>query len=278
MLDNVIEGNLGSVMGGGVGGGAYLSGRDLFGSPISKTNFHMTLQGNRILSNTSALSDNFNLGGGIIIVSSQATMLGDIFQNNHAHGSVGIGGGLIIYESDAWLTNTVFLANQASSSGAGLMVESGANVQVRHATFSQHDSASSIFIVRITSGSSPEPPSSVSMTNVIIAGSPIGVEVRNENTLVMDHVLWSVNSFTISSTIPAPPITITNEINGYPGFAADGYHLAGSPFSDAIGQGTWAGVAHDIDGEPRRSPPDIGSDEYWEVAPTPRSYLPLIFK
>lgn len=277
LLDNLIENNLAGMDAAGLGGGAFLSGGSLLSN--AEAPLKVRLERNRVLSNTSKLqADDIGPGGGLVFANSKVTMEGDLLQNNEARSLIGVGGGLYLYASEAWLTNTVFLANRASEGGAGLMVQNGATVQIRHATFNQHDSASTIYLYQSTFPPQPDLPSSVSMTNVIIAGTPIGVEVRNENTLVMDHVLWSVNSITISTTLPVPPITITNEINGYPYFAADGYHLTGSPYSGAIGRGIWAGVSQDIDGQPRRSPPDIGSDEYWEVVPTPRSYLPLIFK
>lgn len=271
LLDNLIENNLAGMDAAGIGGGVYLISAD---GPLN-----VRLERNRVLSNTSKLqAADIGPGGGLAVANSKLTMDSDILQNNEARSLIGFGGGLYLYESEAWLTNTVFLANRASEGGAALMVEAGSNVQIRHATFNQHDSASTISIVQSTFPPRPDLPSTLSMTNVIIAASPVGVQVVNDNTVAIDHVLWHHAFITVSSTIPPPPITITNQINGYPYFAADGYHLTGSPYSDAIGQGIWAGVAQDIDGQPRRSPPDIGSDEYWEVAPTPRSYLPLIFK
>jgi hypothetical protein len=67
-------------------------------------------------------------------------------------------------------------------------------------------------------------------------------------------------------------MVITNQHFGDPRFAADGYHLLAD--SAAIGRGLPTPVTRDIDGQPRRTPPDLGADEFWLAS----YYLPIIWR
>ena len=59
-----------------------------------------------------------------------------------------------------------------------------------------------------------------------------------------------------------------------PRFAPDGYHL--TAHSAAISRGVDAGVATDIDGQPRDYHPDIGADEFYARDHT--LYMPLLLR
>ncbi len=109
------------------------------------------------------------------------------------------------------------------------------------------------------------------MTNTILVSHTVGISVTEGNTATVNSVLWYSTPITISQD-SATTVWVQNEHTGDPAFAADGYHLT-TDSVEVIGQGVDAGVAVDIDGDPRPENPALGADEYatdFEV------YLPLV--
>jgi hypothetical protein len=98
------------------------------------------------------------------------------------------------------------------------------------------------------------------MTNTILVSHSVGISVTGGNTVTVNGVLWYNTPLTVSQSITAV-VTVGNQYQGDPAFAADGYHLtAGSP---AIDQGVDAGVYADVDLDlrPIGAGFDLGADE-----------------
>ena len=235
-----------------------------------------TLVNNRFAGNrVAALSTTNGDGGGLILYNNDRAALTDnIFWNNSA---TGYGGGIYIFYTTAYLTNTVFGANQALTSGAGLLIEQGSRVHLRHTTFNDKGlNGGDLHIVddHNNPGSSPFF-NTVLLTNTILANYSTGISVTAGNTLTLNSILWHQTPITINAASTAE-VSVNNQFRDDPAFADDGYHLTAG--SAAIGRGIPAGVPADVDGHSRRPVPDVGADEYWAQWPLFRFYLPLIEK
>jgi uncharacterized repeat protein (TIGR01451 family) len=104
--------------------------------------------------------------------------------------------------------------------------------------------------------------STVALTNTVIVSQTVGVTVTTGNTVTLNSTLWNGN---VTNWGGAGKITATNNYSGTPAFinpAGSDFHLG--PASAAIDKGINAGVATDIDGQPRPQGGgyDLGADEY----------------
>ncbi len=130
----------------------------------------------------------------------------------------------------------------------GLKLASGAQVNLLHTTIA-HNTGNGIYI---------ENGGAVTFTNTIVAGNDVGLQVDAGGAVTMIHTLWQ------NTTNIVGAVNETGHLDGFPAFAADGYHLTG--YSAALEHGINAGVGDDIDGEVRPQPngttPDLGADEY----------------
>jgi uncharacterized repeat protein (TIGR01451 family) len=119
-----------TVAGGGVGGGAYVSGTALLIGGLFQNNTSnyggglyagstLDLTGTQFLSNTAG-----NNGGGGAVVAGAATLNGGLFQNNTAQG----GGGGLITASTLDLSGTQFLSNTAFFIAGGAYVGGAATL------------------------------------------------------------------------------------------------------------------------------------------------------
>lgn len=114
--------------------------------------------------------------------------------------------------------------------------------------------------------------STVVLTNTLLADQAVGINVTGGNTVTVNGILWHDTPITVSQAITAV-VTVQNQHTGDPAFALDGYHLTDG--SAAIDKGVDAGVADDIDGDPRSiGQPDIGADEWWRT----RVHLPIVLR
>jgi uncharacterized repeat protein (TIGR01451 family) len=173
------------------------------------------------------------------------------------------GGGLYFYLGGGTFHNTVVVDNRANIAGGGMYL-SGSRSHWLHTTIARNGGDGSGVWVTWSSGSILVP-TQVTLTNSIVASQTVGITMTGEVTgpwrdvLVVDGVLWSGNGTNVTGT---GLISVTRAYTGDPAFAADGYHLAAG--SAAIDGGVSAGVATDVDGEPR--PPgagcDLGADEF----------------
>jgi len=182
------------------------------------------------------------------------------------------GGGIRVDLSDnATLDNNVIVDNQANDDGSGVHVRIS-TVDLRHNTIARNTGGDGSGVHVIGDGNSI-----VTLTNTILVSQTVGITVAVGNTATLESTLWGSEFWgNDTDTGGAGTINTTNDYTGDPAFVAPDlgdYHIG--PGSAAIDKGVDAGVAIDIDGEPRpaRAGYDIGADELWH-----KIYLPLVIR
>lgn len=252
---------------------ALISGGVGLGGGLFLANVQADLSHNQILSNTAAVSARVSFAGGLYMGVSHASLYGDLIMNNIAlSGIVAQGGGIGIYSGDLTQTNVVLVKNRAGS-GAALSTGGGpGHLTIIHSTIANNQSGNGdALVVKAQLSNGSLHPFSLTITNTIIAGHPVGIRVSSPYTVTVNGLLWYNTPTPISASITTP-LSRAHQYFGNPYFADDGYHLLSH--SAAIGQGAIDGTNYDIDGEPRRTPPDLGVDEFW----SDKLYLPLIWR
>ncbi|MCL7455068.1 MAG: hypothetical protein M8467_18685 [Anaerolineae bacterium] len=273
-----------------LGGGNYGGGILAVGN--SGPALTVTLRYNQVISNYAGTS--FGGGGGLGIIFTNLVMEDNIIQHNQAAGT---GGGMRLEQTNADLTNTIWRDNTSASSGGaiyagnlasvamtntvlidndastagGALVAAAAYVEARHSTVARNTSGDGSAIY-VTGGFGP---GTVLMVNSILASHDVGVYVWPSppdytNSATLDYALWDGVGVLNSG---GGSFVATNTLVGSPGFCSDGYHIC--PASDAIDQAVPAGVAFDIDRQPRpaRAGYDLGADEMYLSV-----YLPVVVK
>lgn len=237
---NVVQGNLA----GDDGGGGY-------GRATWKEN---------IFSGNSAAGR----GGG---VSGGGTLTANLITSNEA----GSGGGLCLErQSDTLLANNWIVDNQASY-GSGLLV-TDSRLRLAHNTIARNAGPNGLYVE-----STPEYTSAVVLTDTILVSHTVGLVVEAGNSVYMEATLWgNETDWAGAGTI----YTGTVNVWGDPAFVDPGVgdlHLR--PGSVAVDAGVNAGVATDIDGDPRPlgAGYDIGADEL-RPGPAFFLYLPLVLR
>ena len=231
------------------------------GGGLFLTNSDATLNGNVVVRNTAYVA-----GGGLYLDWSNATLNGNIFTGNTTNNW---GGGLWLHGSDATLINNVVADNQGNS-GSGMYIRSS-SPDLLHTTIAHNSGGdgSGVYITDSTVGYS-----TVALTNTILVSHSVGISVTGGNTATVNGILWdNITPITVSLSTTAT-VLVQNEHTGTPAFvSADtgDYHLGA--LSDAINRGVRAGVAVDIDGQPRLAVPDLGADEY-----VLQAWLPLVLR
>jgi parallel beta-helix repeat protein len=225
-----------------------------------------TLIGNTVASNSA------RDGGGLYLFERSAqggaVLNGNVVISNTASGS---GGGLSLLASNATLTNNVVADNRANDAGSGLSI-GGSSPRLLHNTIARNAGGNNAGIHIAGGGYGGY--STVTVTNTILAGQPVGFSLTDGNTLAVNGVLWDAGTPITISHSSAVTLTVQNQVTGAAAFAPDGYHLTLG--SAALGRGVDAGVTDDIDGDSRPASagtqPDLGADEVSQQ----RAYLPLI--
>jgi len=205
-----------------------------------------TLSGNTVATNTGSVN-----GGGVYLFQSAAALDGSIIFSNTASS---LGGGLVFYGSNAVLTNTVIADNRAATNGSGVYVSTASSPRLLHTTIARNTGGDG-------SGLYVDASSTVALTNTILTSQTVGIYVATGGAATLESTLWNGNTTNLAGNVS----TGTHNYTGNPGFVnanAGNYHLATG--SAAIDRGVNAGVATDIDGEPRPldATPDLGADEY----------------
>ena len=278
---------------GGNGGGVYL-----------RSSSNATLTGNIIEGNrASGGAWSGGNGGGVYLYQSAAVLNENIVHGNVASGPPGSGGGglylrwsaaslnanrilsntggnggaLYLYRSDATLTNNVVAINKGIVSG--LYIE-GSSPRLLHTTIARNGGPTDTGMYIIADMYNTY--STVALTNTILVGHHVGLDVTANNTVTLQNTLWGSGGWTNATDSRGAGAILTGTVNlwGDPVFVASDsgdYHLG--PGSAALDAGVGAGVACDMDGEPRPyQVPDLGADEYWPSGVLKYLYLPMIFR
>jgi fibronectin-binding autotransporter adhesin len=291
------------------GGGLYLASSDAtlsdntFISNTAKTGYGGGLMlglSNATLSSNTFISNTAHGGGGLVLAFSTATLQGNTISYNAADGGGGLdvsggsvtlsgnivisntahswGGGLYVDQgSNATLINNAVVSNRADSQGSGLYIL-GCSPRLLHTTIAHNTGGdgSGIYVTDqlwVIGGTY----STVALTNTILVSHSVGISVTGGNTVTVNGVLWYGTHVTVSQATTAT-VTVRNQHQGDPAFAADGYHLTGA--SAAIDRGVNAGVTTDIDDDARPDGClfDIGADEFMTGVACRYIYLPLIMR
>ncbi len=265
---NVIQGNQASGNGGGLyvwsgGSEVWLDDNDVSNNRAGQwggglhlwDSRQVTLQGNDISDNLAQ-----EYGGGLWLNFSQAALYANTFCANTAP----TGGGAYLRASHARLSNNVIAANQADVAGSGLYL-SGAQIWMWHNTLASNGGNDGSGIYAVIYEGSPGLPSSLWLTNTILADQAMGLWVTAGNTATLEASLWdNVSDWGGGGAI----YTGTRNYWGDPAFVDPGtgdYHLGAG--SAAIDKAVATTVTTDLDGEYRPGDGnDLGADEYpWSL-------------
>ena len=180
-------------------------------------------------------------GGGLdIYFSNRITLDGNVIISNSATDS---GGGIRLEVSTASFTNNIVADNGTTGTGSGLYVL-GSALQLRHTTLARNVGGDGRGLYVTNQGATP---STVALTNTIVAGHVTGISVDNGNTISLASTLWHENGTPYSGAL-----TESNPRYGNPVFVnsdVGDYHIR--PGSAAIDVGVDARITVDRDGYPR---------------------------
>ena len=224
----------------------------------------VTIDGNYIMSNTASLAGPGSAGGVAIVGSLSATL-----RNNYILGNVastedkGYGGGLYLGGRGFTLTNNLIADNilGPGGKGAGIYVPPRGSGRLWHNTIANNSGGDgSGFTILACDHFCQD--NIFSFRNNIIASQAVGIRIGENSTATVESNLWWNNGQDWSGD---GTITANNNYTGNPAFIPglmDDYHIG--PSSAALDRGVDAGVATDIDGDPRPlgGKPDLGADEY----------------
>lgn len=222
-----------------------------------------------------------NAGGGLNVKYSDLTIGGTQFVHNRAYEGAGltvysstlrmkrsyvfsntasnVGGGIQLWQvNDARLDNSVIVENHAGAPGAGLDVYD-AEAHMRHTTIANNTGSNGSIGLNLSS-SAGFPGSSVAVTNTLIAGHDVGLNVDSGDTFAGEATLWwNTDDQLGSGTV----ITSANDVYAAPRFRMAPHDYRLRPFSPAVDAGVDAGLRADGEGDrrPYGGVPDIGADE-----------------
>jgi uncharacterized repeat protein (TIGR01451 family)/CSLREA domain-containing protein len=250
------------------------------GMALPSVNVPLTILGTDFLSNTAQTGD---VGGVYVQLYSNADLHMDRvrFQNNHAEREKAA---LLLtagYNADgprARLSNVLFSGNRLTSTGdddAVIYISQGSNatgldISLSHVTAA--DNQAPTFLYAEAWGADHWATMTltntllVSFTNGFAAYEGSGGEALIRHTNTMTDGVTTLHH-TVAGT---PTLQAINPLSGDPKLDAT-YHLQVG--SDAIDAGVEAGVDHDLDGDfrPQGPAPDVGADEFAQIAPTSAS-------
>lgn len=277
LASNGIFSNTAYVSGGGVylteSDDAMLRDNEIRGNAtitVSGGGIHIWMSANATLMNNEIHNNTANwYGGGVRVYSSPTATL----TSNQIYGNESgqHGGGVYLDSDNVSLVNNVVVDNRLTGSGSGAGVYlAGATARFVHTTLA-HNSGGNGEGIYLWSGASW-------LINTILVSHTVGVEVRAGGMAELTHTLWGMGTWANeydwinNGTL----VTGTLAFNWWeePGFVDPGngdYHIG--PASAAIDRGVDAGVATDIDGDPRLGAPDLGADEFVAYV-----HLPLVLR
>lgn len=223
----------------------------LYGGGLVLWSSDATLTGNRIASNVGSA------GGGVFLSGSEAVLEANTIRSNTA----GYGGGLVLTESDARLVNNIVADNQATDDSSALYIQ-GSAPRLLHTTLARNQGGDGTGVT-VSSGSPV-------FTNTILVSHTVGIYLMSGSSATLEGTLWGSGAWANGSDWAGSGTILIGTANRWeePGFAGANvgdFHIRfGSAAMDA---GVDAGIAVDIDGEPRPAfnSTDIGADEYYEA-------------
>ena len=295
-----------------VGGGAYIisatatlrhnrffsnAGVDC-GGGIYVTHSRTTLSGNELRKNGAIQ------GGGLCVIDSDVLVDGNAIHDNQAmigagaymdnaglgsHSATvrnnqvfsnttmdGCGGGFCLASGADALINNVIAHNQALGGGSGLCIWRASPRLMNNTLVGNFGGdGSGVYVVNWP----PMPRSAGWMTNTILVGHAVGINIVAGNTMTLEATLWGDGVWANGADWKGAGAIIagTHNYRGDPAFVrpeAGDYHIGRR--SAAIDRGVDTGVASDIDGDlrPLGRGYDLGADEYAARA----IYLPLVLQ
>jgi hypothetical protein len=262
----LIKDNVVSTSSNGYGGGVYFR----HGAP--------TLQDSIVQDNVASTAS-YGRGGGIASHFSTLTMDGNVVQRNVANTDpayFGYGGGIYLYGTGGpGLTNNIVADNRLTSSGNGSgLYLYDTNLPLLHNTLARNTGGGGQGVYALAEAT-------VGMTNTIVVSHAVGVEAFNTGTVInLQATLWgdgvwanTVDTLATSGGVVNLAAPNLRELPGFVDPDEGDYHIALD--SAAVDAGVDAGVAHDIDGDPRPlgSAPDLGADEVWSAV-----FLPVVLR
>jgi len=211
---------------------------------------------NRVVSNTAGY------GGGLYLDESPSTLNGNTIAANVA----GEGGGLYFDRSAAMFTSNVVADNRADTAGSGVYILASSPLLL-HSTIVRNAGGDGRGLYVTDDGKYA---SDVDLTNTILVGHEVGVNVTSGITLVsratLEATLWGTGAWANTTDWSGAGLIVTGSRNyrGDPDFVAPdvgNFHIG--VLSAALDRGVFAGVRDDMDDDPRPQGKgyDLGADE-----------------
>jgi hypothetical protein len=282
-----------STSGGGGGVALHASGGGLVNVTDNTFEFNSANQGGGLwVDNSSArltkntfIHNTAVLGGGLFLYLGGPIGTVSLLNENMIVSNTADRGGALLITNDeggggVTLTNTIIANNQAIIEGAGVYITTAPSVHLLHTTLAYNigGDGCGVCIGELSLFPWQVPgPSTVVMTNTILANQSIGLGVTGSSTVTIDSILWHSDPITVSQSLTAT-VVVQNQHTGDPTFLHPDngdYHIGET--SAARDAGVQSGVTIDIDGEPRPMGPawDLGADEFNNLLKT---FLPLGLK
>jgi parallel beta-helix repeat protein len=243
---------------------ATITGNTIADNQATQAGGGMRLYDSAALVSSNVISGNVTAGygGALHLWSANSTLDGNVIANNLANSS---SGAVEFWLSDATLANNLVADNQAGDVGTAMYILAS-YPRLVHNTIARNtgtgiSDGSAIFVDNYQTLYS-----TVWLTNTILVSHTVGITVTAGNAAVVEATLWGDGAWANGTDWGGAGTIVTGTINLWdvPAFVAPdewNYHI--DLDSAAVDVGVDAGVAWDLDGEPRPMGAgyDIGADE-----------------
>lgn len=195
-------------------------------------------------------------GGAVNVVHSDAVTVTGVLMKNNTAGNEG--GAVFFSYVTGLMQNNAVVDNQVGNNGSGLFLSSS-DVDMHQTTIARNTGGDGTGLY-VAHNVSQERFSIVNLYNTIVAGQAQGAFADIGDLINLNTTLWNENTSKYSG-----PVNNTNNQDGDPLFAPDGYHIMwGSAAIEKGNPNYTPQVVDDIDSDPRPmwSSYEIGADEY----------------